>query len=83
MYLDLHGVQMFRRNGTTSQLETAMALLLQNQARFLTDLEAHREEDRQRFERIERQFQEIIAILRIHEEILRKLPDAITNCAAS
>jgi hypothetical protein len=68
---------MFRRNGTTSQLETALAVLLQNQAQFLADLEAHREEDRQRFERIERQFQEIMSILRIHEEILRKLPDAI------
>jgi len=66
---------MFRANRTTSQLEAAIAVLLQTQARFVS----HLDEDRQRFARIERELEAIKALLLKHEEILQKLPDAIRD----
>ncbi len=60
------------RNGT---LETALAQLIQNEARFVS----HLDEDRQRFARIERKLEEIQAILIRHEEILRKLVVAVRD----
>ena len=69
-----------RRNGTANELQTAMALLIQNQARFV----GHIDEDRRRFARIEREFVEIRkeldtikAVLVRHETMLEKLPEAI------
>jgi hypothetical protein len=61
-------------------LSAAMTLLIQNQAQFV----AHLDEDRQRFSRIERDLEEIKAlvlqhneILKRHEQILQDLPEAI------
>jgi hypothetical protein len=64
-----------RNSGGT--LGAAMALLIQNQAAFVAHLEAHLDEDRQRFSRIERNLELIKALLLKHEEMLQKLPDAI------
>jgi len=57
-----------------------MTLLIQNQAQFV----AHLDEDRQRFSRIERDLEQIKAlvlqhseILKRHEQILQDLPEAI------
>jgi hypothetical protein len=67
------------RNGN-EDLKAAMALLLHNQAVFVS----HIDEDRQRFARIEKDLEEIKAlvmqhneILKRHENILQELPEAI------
>ena len=67
------------RNGNET-LSAAMTLLIQNQAQFV----AHLDEDRQRFSRIERDLEQIKAlvlqhseILKRHEQILQDLPEAI------
>jgi hypothetical protein len=62
-----------RTRNTEPSLSAAIALLIQNQARFI----AHIDEDRQRFARIERELEEIKALLVHHNEILRNLPEAI------
>ena len=62
-----------RTRNTEPSLSAAIALLIQNQARFV----AHIDEDRQRFARIERELEEIKALLVHHNEILRNLPEAI------
>ena len=59
-----------RKNGN---LESAMALLIQNQAQFLS----HLTEDRQRFTRIETDLDQIKALLIQHDRILKDLPEAI------
>ena len=64
---------MARRNGTTVNLESAIALLIHNQAQFMS----HLDEDRQRFARIERKLDDIENLLLQHEQILRNLPEAI------
>jgi hypothetical protein len=71
---------MFRRIGSSTQLEAAMALLIQNQAQFV----AHLDEDRRRFSRIENELAQIKIlvlqhneILKRHEQILKNLPEAI------
>jgi hypothetical protein len=56
-------------------LANALAHLIQNQAQFV----AHLDEDRQRFNRIERDLELIKAMLHRHEEILQKLPGAIRD----
>ncbi len=54
-------------------LEQAMALLIQNQAAFLSHLtETHNE-----MREIRREFEEIRAILIRHEKLLNQLPEAI------
>ena len=63
------------RNANGYSLEQAMALLIHNQAQ----LAGYREEDRQRFVRIERELDAIKAMLIRHEEILQKLPEAIRD----
>ena len=63
------------RNGRNENLESAIAVLIQNQARFV----AHLDEDRERFSRIERDLEVIKALLIKHEELLQKLPDAIRD----
>ena len=66
------------RNGN-EDLKAAMALLLHNQARFVS----HIDEDRQRFARIEKDLEEIKALVlqhneipKRHEQILQDLPEA-------
>ena len=54
-------------------LNQAMALLVQNQAAFLSNMS----EVYQRFERIERDLLDIKATLVRHEQILAALPDLI------
>jgi len=63
------------RNGRSENLESAIAVLIQNQARFV----AHLDEDRERFSRIERDLEVIKALLIKHEELLQKLPEAIRD----
>lgn len=60
------------RNGQ-SELQSALAQMLRNQAVFVS----HLDEDRQRFARIERDLDEIKALLRQHDRILKDLPAAI------
>ena len=55
------------RNGN-EDLKAAMALLLHNQARFVS----HIDEDRQRFARIEKDLEEIKALVLQHNEILKR-----------
>jgi hypothetical protein len=59
---------MFRRNGTTTNLESAIAILLQNQAQLV----AHVDEDRRRFSRIESDLEQIKALVVQHNEILKQ-----------
>ena len=61
-----------RKNGNGT-LESAMALLIQNQAEFLT----HLTETRLAFARMEKDLDTIKAVLVRHETMLEKLPEAI------
>jgi transposase len=71
-----NGEAMFRRrNGTPTELEAAVAVLLQTQARFVS----HLDEDRQRFARIERELEAIKALLMKHEQMILKLTDAVRD----
>ena len=63
-----------RENGR-SNLEVALAAMLQNQATFVS----HLDEDRQRFTRIERDLDVIKALLLKHEEMLQKLADTVRD----
>jgi predicted nuclease with TOPRIM domain len=68
------------RNGRNGTLQDALAQLVQNQAALVaqhTKFVEHLDEDRQRFARIERDLELIKALLIKHEEMLKKLPDAI------
>lgn len=56
-------------------LMQSQAQLVQTQARFVS----HLDEDRQRFSRIERDLEDIKALLLKHEEILQKLPEVIRD----
>lgn len=58
---------------TDSRLEEALAILINNQASFLSQM-AKAEE---RFFRIERKLADIEAILLRHEQILQSLPEAV------
>ena len=57
---------MFRRSGTTTNLEAAIAILIQNQAQLVGDMA-----------QIKRDFDEIKSYLIRHEQLLGKLPEAI------
>ena len=68
-------------NGNLAQ---AIALLIHNQAAFLAqlaetnrNLETTKVEAEKRFARIEAKFEEVITVLRRHEQILNDLPEAI------
>jgi len=61
------------RRESGNGIQEAIAVLLQNQATFVS----HLDEDCQRFTRIERDLDLIKALLLKHEEILQKLPEAI------
>lgn len=81
-----------RQDGATL-LEQAIAVLIQNQAAFLSQLSrSEREisrnerelsrierENSQRFSRIERELEPIKEILRRHEAILNNLPEALLS----
>lgn len=54
-------------------LAAAVAMLIQNQARFVS----HLDEDRRRFNRIEKRLAHIEVVLIRHEQILQDLPEAI------
>ena len=58
-----------------SSLEQALAVLIQNQATFVSNLN----ETNQRFARIERKLEQIEATLLRHEHILNTLPEAIRD----
>ena len=67
------------RNGN-GNIQSAIALLIQNQAQFLaqlTDTNRRLGQSDERFARIEQDLDLIKAILIRHEEILEKLPEAI------
>jgi hypothetical protein len=64
-------------NGNTS-LAAAMAMLLQNQAKFVS----HLDEDRRRFARIEREMAEIKALLLKHDQILKHHDQALSRLEA-
>jgi len=70
------------RNGRNNNLEEAMILLMQSQAQLVQTqarFVSHLDEDRQRFSRIERDLEDIKALLLKHEEILQKLPEVIRD----
>ena len=58
-----------------SSLEKALAVLIQNQAAFVSNLN----ETNQRFARIERKLEQIEATLLRNEQILSTLPEAIRD----
>jgi hypothetical protein len=62
-----------RSNGTHVNLEQAIALLIQNQAAFLVSSREIEEWRR----KVDKQFEEIKAILLRHERILNQLPEII------
>jgi len=65
---------------TNGNLESAMAMLMQNQAQFLVHLTETRHElaeSRKEFARIEKDLDTIKAVLVRHETMLEKLPEAI------
>jgi hypothetical protein len=64
-----------RRENGRSDLEIALATMLHNQAVFVS----HLDEDRQRFTRIERDLDDIKALLLKHEAMLQKLADTVRD----
>jgi hypothetical protein len=69
-----------RSNGSRINLQQAIALLIQNEAALLSRQSQTDERQAQadeRFRRIERELDEIKAILLRHERILGELPDVI------
>ena len=54
-----------------------MALLLQNQAQFLSQFLSHLTVERERFTRIENDLDQIKALLLQHDRILKDLPEVI------
>jgi hypothetical protein len=66
------------RNGS-EDLKDAIALLLANQARFVS----HLDEDRQRFSRIERDLDELKVLAARHEEDLRTIKESLSDLPAT
>ena len=67
------------KNGNDN-LQQAMALLIQNQAAFISQLHEmskHQVERDRRFARIEDELEQIKAILLRHDRVLADLPEAI------
>lgn len=62
------------RNGNGT-LQAAMAMLIQNQAQFVS----HLDEDRQRFTRIESELGQIKTLLLQHDEILKHQDQVLKN----
>jgi hypothetical protein len=66
-----------KTNGKPGDLQQAMALLIQNQASFLSTFLAHTARADERFARIENDLDQIKAILLRHERMLNELPEEI------
>jgi hypothetical protein len=73
--------EMTRKSGNgNSNLQEAMALLIQNQAQFLSHLtETHKRQNETdaRLARMEGELEQIKAILLRHDQVLADLPEAI------
>ena len=65
------------RKSQNHGLEQAMALLIQNQANFVSQLAEINKRSDERFARIEEDLHQIKAILLRHEQMLQALPEAI------
>jgi len=65
------------RKSQNHSLEQAMALLIQNQANFVSQLADTNRRSDERFSRIEEELKQIKAILLRHEQTLQALPEAI------
>lgn len=63
--------------GRNNHLEEALALLIQNQASFLSQMVEMNRISTQRFARIEEELAGIRTILLRHEQILQGLPETI------
>ena len=63
--------------GRNNHLEEALALLIQNQASFLSQMVEMNRTSTQRFARIEEELAGIRTILLRHERILQGLPETI------
>jgi uncharacterized protein (DUF885 family) len=69
-----------RRTNGYGSLEAAMAMLMQNQAQFLTHLPETRQalaEADKKFARIEKDLDTIKSVLVRHETMLERLPEAV------
>ena len=65
-----------RKNGS-GNLESVMAVLIQNQALFVNQMSSLATKGDERFARIEKDLDLIKALLIKHEDALQKLPEAI------
>ena len=65
------------RKSQNHSLEQAMALLIQNQANFVSQFADTNRRSDERFSRIEEELKQIKAILLRHEQTLQTLPEAI------
>ena len=70
---------MFRRNGSTVNLEAAVAALLQAQAQFVSQMANINRRYNELKEESDRRYSQIVALLMQHDELLRHLPDAIKD----
>jgi hypothetical protein len=68
---------MARRNGTTIGLESAMALLVQNQAKCASDMVDINRRYNELKEKIDTRLTNIENLLARHDQLLKNLPDAI------
>jgi len=69
----------FRRNGSTVSLETAVAALLQAQAQFVSEMANINRRYNELKEESDRRYSQIVTLLMQHDELLRNLPDAIKD----
>ena len=67
-----------RKNGS-GNLESAMAMLIQNQALFVNQMSSLATKSDERFARIEKDLDLIKGLLIKHEDTLQKLPEAIRD----
>jgi hypothetical protein len=67
------------KTGRNNHLEEAVALLIQNQASFLSQMMEMNRLSSERFARIEQELANIRAILQRHEQILQGLPEILRN----
>jgi hypothetical protein len=70
---------MFRRNGSTVNLEAAVATLLQAQAQFVSEMANINRRYNELKEESDRRYSQIVTLLMRHEELLMRLPDAIKD----
>lgn len=70
---------MFRRNGSTVNLEAAVTALFQAQAQFVSEMANINCRYNELKEESDRRYSQIVALLMRHEELLMRLPDAIKD----